>query len=92
MLGDSALGSQLTQGRAYEHATKMFIDSIGDPQTVAEVKAVYVDALNVVWYVSMAFAGLGFLLVIVQKEIALRKELDTKFAMEVKDKVEKTAA
>lgn len=92
LIGDSALGSQLTQGRAYEHATKAFIDSIGDPQTVTEVKAVYVDALNFVWYVSMAFAGLGFLLVIVQKEIALRKELDTKFAMEEKDKVEKTAA
>ncbi|EAW15014.1 uncharacterized protein ACLA_004280 [Aspergillus clavatus NRRL 1] len=89
---DTAIGSQLTNGRAYEYATKIFIDSITDPITVAEVRSVYVDSLNVVWYVSLAFAGLGFLLVFLEKEVPLRKELDTKFSMEKKEKKTKTDA
>lgn len=91
-ISDTAIGSQLTHGRAYEFATKTFIDSIADPVTVAEVRSVYVDSLNVVWYVSLAFAGLGFLLVFLEKEVPLRKELDTKFAMEEKEKTDKTEA
>jgi len=89
---DTAIGSQLTNGRAYEYATKIFINSIADPVTVTEVRSVYVDALNVVWYVSLAFAGLGFLLVFLEKEVPLRKELDTKFSMEEKEKQSKTEA
>ncbi|KAK3998218.1 major facilitator superfamily domain-containing protein [Cladorrhinum sp. PSN332] len=91
-ISDGAIASQLTGGRAYEHATKIFIDSLGDANTVAEVRSVYVDALNTVWYVSLAFAGLGFLLVILEREVPLRKELDTKFAMEEKEKKDKTEA
>lgn len=89
---DTAIRSQLTNGRAYGHATKIFINSIADPVTVTEVRSVYVDALNVVWYVSLAFAGLGFLLVFLEKEVPLRKELDTKFSMEEKEKQSKTEA
>ncbi|CAG8885677.1 unnamed protein product [Penicillium egyptiacum] len=91
-IADTALGSQLTNGRAYEYATKIFIDSIADPVTVAEVRSVYVDSLNVVWYVSLAFAGLGFLLVLLEKEVPLRKEVGTKFSMEKKEKKTKTEA
>ncbi|PYI02397.1 MFS general substrate transporter [Aspergillus sclerotiicarbonarius CBS 121057] len=83
---DAAIASQLADGKAYEQATKRFMDSITDPVTRGQVVSVYVDAIRTVWYVSMAFAGLAFLLVIVEKEIPLRKELDTKFSMEEKDK------
>ena len=69
-IADPAIRGQLTKGQAYEHATKMFIDSIADPGTVAEVRSVYVDSLHVVWYVSLAFAGLGFLLVFLEKEVS----------------------
>ncbi|KAJ5773807.1 hypothetical protein N7457_008703 [Penicillium paradoxum] len=89
-IADAAIGSQLTNGRAYEYATKIFIDSIADPFTVEEVRSAYVDSLNVVWYVSLAFAGLGFLLVFLEKEVPPRKELDTKFAMEEREKKHKT--
>lgn len=89
---DTAIRSQLTNGRAYGYATKIFINSIADPVTVTEVRSVYVDALKVVWYVSLAFAGLGFLLVFLEKEVPLRKELDTKFSIEEKEKQSKTEA
>ncbi|GLA93265.1 hypothetical protein AtubIFM61612_010459 [Aspergillus tubingensis] len=85
-VGDSSVAEQLRDGKAYETATKAFMDSITDAVTRAQVVSIYVDAIKTVWYVSMAFAGLAFLLVVVEKEIPLRKELDTKFSMEEKEK------
>ncbi|CAI7632913.1 unnamed protein product [Penicillium bialowiezense] len=89
---DTSISKLLIGGRAYEYGTKIFINSIADPVTAAEVRSVYVDALNVVWYVSLAFSGLGFLLVFLEKEVPLRKELDTKFAIEEKEKKNKSEA
>ncbi|KAI2882623.1 hypothetical protein CBS11852_9627 [Aspergillus niger] len=90
-VSDLSVAEQLRDGKAYEAATKAFMDSITDAVTRAQVVSVYVDAIKTVWYVSMAFAGLAFLLVIVEKEIPLRKELDTKFSMEEKEKDGETA-
>lgn len=90
-INDTAIGSQLTGGRAYESATKVFINPIVNSVTVAQVQSVYVDSLNVVWYVSLASAGLEFLFVFLEKEVPLRKRLDTKFAVEVRKKTETEA-
>lgn len=68
------------------------MDSIKDPVTRAQVVSVYVDSIKTVWFVSLAFAALAFLLVIVEKEVPLKKELDTKFSMEEKAKSEKNDA
>ena len=83
---DPAVAEQLANGKAYERATKGFMDSITDPVTWRQVASVYVESIKTVWYVSMAFAALAFLLVIIEKEVPLRKELDTKFSMEEKTK------
>ena len=89
---DPAVAQQLANGKSYERATKSFVDSIKDPVTRAQVKSVYVESIKTVWFVSMAFAALGFLLVIFEKEVPLRKELDTKFNIEEKTKPNKTDA
>lgn len=62
------------------------METLMDPVTRAQVVSIYVDSIKTVWYVSMDFAALAFVLVIVEKEIPLRKELDTKFSMEEKAK------
>lgn len=87
---DPVIAKELANGKAYERATKSFMDTITDPVTRAQVVSVYVDSIKTVWYVSMAFAALAFLLVIVEKEVPLRKELDTNFSMEEKAKSTKT--
>jgi len=87
---DPVIAGELANGKAYERATKSFMETITDPVTHAQVVSVYVDSIKTVWYVSMAFAALAFVLVIVEKEIPLRKDLDTKFSMEEKAKSEKT--
>jgi hypothetical protein len=71
----------LSNGSAYEHATKVFLDTIADHITRRQIIDVFVDSLQTVWNVSIAFAGLGFLLVILEKESPLRKELETKFGL-----------
>jgi hypothetical protein len=43
---------------------------------------VFSGALRVVWLIGIAFAGIGFLLVFVEKEIEPRNELNTEFGME----------
>lgn len=79
-------------GKSYERATKGFVDSIKDLVTRVQVVSVYVDSIETVWFVSMAFAALAFLLVIFERKVPLRKELDTKFSMEEKAKSKKTGA
>jgi hypothetical protein len=41
-----------------------------------------------VWQVAIAFSGLAFLVVFIEKEVPLRKELDTKYGLEQQKKVE----
>ncbi|PWY77356.1 MFS general substrate transporter [Aspergillus heteromorphus CBS 117.55] len=87
---DPVIAEEFANGKGYERATKAFMDTITDPVTRAQVVSVYVDSIRMVWYVSMAFSALAFLLVIVEKEVPLRKELDTKFSMEETDKDSET--
>ncbi len=80
------IAAQLSNGRAYEHATKDFLDSISSNLTRDQVTSVFADALKMMWYVCIAFAGLGFLLVIFEKEIPLRKDLDTQFGLKERER------
>lgn len=44
--------------------------------------------MKTVWRVGIAFAGLGWLLVWLEKEVTLRSKLNTKFGLEQKKKME----
>jgi MFS family permease len=85
-LGDVDIAELLTGGRAYQYATAAFVNSIEDATTRTEVVEVFAGALRVVWLIGIAFAGIGFLLVFVEKEIELRNELNTEFGMEERKK------
>ncbi|OQO12716.1 hypothetical protein B0A48_02180 [Cryoendolithus antarcticus] len=81
-LSDQVLASKLTGGQAYQHATAAFIDSITDPALQEEVVQVFASALRVVWLVGIAFAGVGLLLVFLEKEVSLSNSLNTEFGIE----------
>ncbi|KAF8860417.1 MFS general substrate transporter [Acephala macrosclerotiorum] len=80
-INDPAIVAELSGGQAYERATKVFLDSIMDPVVRNQIIWVFSETLKTIWYVSIAFAALGFLLVNFEKEVPLRKELDTKFGI-----------
>jgi hypothetical protein len=85
-LGDADIAELLTGGHAYQYATAAFVNGIEDATTRAEVVEVFSGALRMVWLIGIAFAGIGFLLVFVEKEIELRNELNTEFGMEERKK------
>ena len=85
-LSDQDLASKLTGGRAYQYATAEFLDSIPNLALQAEVVQVLTRALRTVWLVGIAFAGVGMLLAFVEKDIPLRRDLNTEFGMEGRKK------
>lgn len=85
-LTDKRIADLLTGGRAYQYATAAFVNGIEDGSTRRDVVNVFTGALRTVWLIGIGFAGLGLLLVFVEKEIELRKELNTEFGMEERKK------
>ena len=81
-IGDSTVRNLLSGGQAYEHATGNFVNSLRDrPVLQHQVLGVYTDGLKLIWQVAIGISGLGFLLVVLEKEVKLRTELETKFGM-----------
>ncbi|KAG8161962.1 hypothetical protein KVR01_007727 [Diaporthe batatas] len=85
-LADQNLAKFLNSGKAYQHATQTFLDSIVDPSSRQEVVNLFRFSMRTVWYVGIAFAGLGWLLVWLEREVTLRSKLNTKFGLEEKNK------
>ncbi|RAQ71783.1 macrolide phosphotransferase k [Aspergillus flavus] len=81
---DPAIAHYLTGGRAYEYSTKAFLDSIQDPASREQVVQVFQKSLRTVWLVAIAFAGLGLLVTLVEREVKLRDKLNTKFGLDEK--------
>ncbi|AEO57195.1 MFS general substrate transporter-like protein [Thermothelomyces thermophilus ATCC 42464] len=82
---DAAVRQQVTGGQAYQRATAAFLDLL-PPESRDQFVSVLSDSLRRSWFVSIAFAGLGFALVIFEKEIPLREELDTEYGVAEKTK------
>lgn len=82
---DPDTAAQLVGGKAYEHATKTFLNSLPSTSIRKEVIRVFTDSLKQVWYVGIAFAGLAFLLAFLEKEIEMRKELETEYGLKKKE-------
>jgi hypothetical protein len=79
-ISDPTAAQLLQNGAAYMHASKNFTD-IFSGVVKDQVISVYSDSLQRVWQTSLAFAAVGLLLAIIQKEVKLRKTLDTDFGL-----------
>ncbi|KAI1293333.1 major facilitator superfamily domain-containing protein [Xylaria venustula] len=66
---------------AYEHAYADFIRSL-PYQTQPQVVSVYSDTLHFMWRISLAFAAVNSLIIIFEKQVPLRTELETEYGME----------
>ncbi|KAJ5200002.1 Major facilitator superfamily domain general substrate transporter [Penicillium cf. griseofulvum] len=86
-ISDASVRQLLSNGHAYEHASNMFIDSLREP-VKSEVIGVFSDSLKLVWEVSIAFCGLACVLVLLEKDVPLRKELETDYGMAEKDDIQ----
>ncbi|TVY17886.1 Efflux pump FUS6 [Lachnellula arida] len=83
-ISDPAVRAALSNGQAYEHGTKSFVNSFQGTLR-DEIIGVYSDSLKTVWQFATAIAGFAFLIVFVEKELKLRDTLNTKFGVKEKD-------
>ncbi|KAK4464492.1 MFS general substrate transporter [Cladorrhinum samala] len=78
---DAGLQELLSGGAALSYTTKHFLLSLSESARNQAV-SVFTDALKISWYVSLAFALLGFVLCFGEKQIELRTTLDTEFGLD----------
>ncbi|KAL3454892.1 MFS general substrate transporter [Aspergillus insuetus] len=82
-ISDPAVRSQLVGGKAYEHATKAFLELVSEADGVRDqVIAAFTAALKRSWQVGIAFAAIGFFLVLVEEQVELRKEMTGEFGID----------
>jgi len=79
---DADIAGNLIGGRAYQYATKSFMDGIGDAGVREEVIGVFTGALGKVWLIDIAIAGVGLVITFAERETRLCEELNTEFALE----------
>ncbi|MCJ1434194.1 hypothetical protein MMC27_003561 [Xylographa pallens] len=80
-ISDPTLAGNLSGGQAYEFATQKFLNSIDDATVRGEVVDVFTQAMRTVWYVGLAFALLGLVVTLFEKEVTMRTVLKTEFGM-----------
>ena len=81
---NSTLAARLVDGQAYQLANKAFLDSLpsSDSLVRAQVIAIFERAIHLVFYALVAFAALGLLLVLLEKEVPMRTENNTEFGLD----------
>lgn len=79
-VSDPAAAQMLSSGGAYGSASAAQVKQF-PPAIQTEMISIYSQALRRVFQVSIAFAGVGFLLSLFEDEIVLRKRLDTEYGL-----------
>ncbi|QRV88142.1 major facilitator superfamily transporter [Ceratobasidium sp. AG-Ba] len=79
--------AQFPGGSDIAFAAIPFIGGLNEPLR-SQVRAAFADALGVLWKVLIGISGMGFLSVLLMKEIEMNTETDDKWAMEQQQKVD----
>jgi hypothetical protein len=80
-VSDPRAAQAMAAGGAYQAASAAFVGEF--PLRVqAEIRSVYREATQRVFQIAIVFSGVGFLLSLLEKEIELRKTIETKFGLE----------
>ncbi|KAF2095591.1 major facilitator superfamily protein [Rhizodiscina lignyota] len=82
---NATVREELIGRQAYSHATAAFRDMLQEPSR-RQFITVLDESLRRIWQIAIGFAGFGFLLAFIEKEVPLREELDTQFGIAGEDK------
>ncbi|KAJ2981673.1 hypothetical protein NUW58_g6630 [Xylaria curta] len=85
MIEDSAAHDRLGSGQAYAEASASLTSSFGGA-TRSQILHVYNESLRRVWQIGIVFAGVSLLATFLEREVELREEVNTDFALEKKEK------
>lgn len=80
--GDNPLRELMKDGGAFALASREFMQRLNVvPDVKSVVLSIYVDSLKWCWLIGLAFAGAGFLVSFVVKEVPMREHLETSFGL-----------
>ncbi|KAK0641431.1 major facilitator superfamily domain-containing protein [Cercophora newfieldiana] len=82
---DAGARATLDGGQAYSHATADFVSGFAEVVR-GQVREVYSLSVQRVWHIAIVLSGVSFLLVLLEKEVELRKELNTEFGLQEEEK------
>jgi hypothetical protein len=88
MISDPAVREILSTGDAYASATRDFVTQFPEPLQT-QIRDVFLKALRNVYLISIAFGGTALLMALFEKNVPLRKALDTEYGLEEKVKESK---
>jgi hypothetical protein len=77
---NSKAQTQLAKGQAYQRASSAFVSRFGS-DVKCEIVRAFTESLKCVWIVFAAMAGVGFVLTFLERQVKMRKELDTKYGL-----------
>ncbi|KIL85722.1 hypothetical protein FAVG1_11217 [Fusarium avenaceum] len=83
MVDNEMAREALTLGDSYQSATRAFVQQF-EEAVQTQIRHVFMLSLRKVYIISVAFGGFAFLLSLFEKDIPLRKELDTQYGLEEK--------
>lgn len=78
---DPVAREMLSNGNAYASATRAFVTAFPEPVQI-QIRDVFAEAMRMVFLVGIAIVGLAFLITFAEREVKLRKELETEFGLE----------
>ncbi|KAH8897383.1 MFS general substrate transporter [Thozetella sp. PMI_491] len=89
LVSDTGARQLLAGGGAYQQAGAAFVQQF-DPVVQAEIRALYRMALSRVFWIGAIFAGLACILVPIEREVPLRKQLETDYGLDAEKKALRT--
>ena len=90
-VSDPTVAQELGAGHGYSHVSRAYITAL--PTGIREeVVGAYLGSLKLVWQVAIAFAGLCFVLVFLEKEINMSTTVSSDYGLKEKKKTEDSEA
>ncbi|EMT64642.1 hypothetical protein FOC4_g10007321 [Fusarium odoratissimum] len=87
MIDNELAREMLSSGDSYQSATRAFVLQF-DEVVQSQIRRVFMLSLSKVYVISVAFGGLAWVLSLFEKDVPLRKELDTQYGLDEKAPVE----
>jgi MFS family permease len=83
-VSDPVARKLMEDGDAYEQASAAFVKQFS-LEVQDQIREVYTSALDRLFWIGAIFAGLAFLLALIEVDVPLRNELDTEYGLEKKE-------
>ncbi|GAP85078.1 putative multidrug resistance protein fnx1 protein [Rosellinia necatrix] len=90
-ISDARVAQAISAGGAYQSASAAFVQRYS-PSLQTEIRAIYRESTQRVFQISLVFSGVAFLLSLFEKEVELRRTVETEFGLDQEGKGQREAS